>query len=317
MSATELRPLRVGEALDAAIKVYTRNARELFKTVLVVIVPFEILAAIVLASEVSGTTLSSGKFLFASQSDLHAYFVSNLALTGLVGLVVLLANAACFKAVSDTYLGEEPHWRESLAFAFRRLGSVLWLSIVTFVALLVALIALIVPFIYLVVAFSVALPVLLVEGTGGFKALRRSIDLSRGRWWATLGTIIVAAVLLIVVQLVVGSIVGLIIGLVFPHAAGGSPVALVVLRSVVDALGRMISIPFFAACVTVIYYDLRVRKEGYDLQLLAEGIGRAAPSSGAAPEPAAPSGDQGAGVGSEPAERGRTGGSIPPPAPSG
>jgi len=317
MSATELRPLRVGEVLDAAIKVYTRNARELFKTVLVVLVPFEILAAIVLASEVSGTTLSNGKFLFATQSDLTSYTVSSLVLTLLVVLVVLLANAACFKAVSDTYLGEAPNWRQSLAFAFRRLGSVLWLSIVTFVVLVLAIIALVLPGIYLAVAFSVALPVLLVEGTGGFKALRRSLALTRGRWWATLGTILVAAVLIAVVQLVVGLILGLIGGLVFPHATGGSPVARVILQRVLDTFGRMISIPFFAACVTVIYYDLRVRKEGYDLQLLAEGIGRAAPSSGAAPEPAAPSGDHGAGVGSEPAERGRSGGSIPPPAPSG
>ena len=317
MSATELRPLRVGEALDAAIKVYTRNARELFKTVLVVLVPFEILAAIVLASEVSGTTLSNGKFLFATQSDLTSYTVSSLVLTLLVGLVVLLANAAFFKAVSDTYLGEAPHWRESLAFAFRRLGSVLWLSIVTFVVLVLALIALVLPGIYLAVAFSVALPVLLVEGTGGFKALRRSFDLTKGRWWATLGTILVAAVLIVVVQFAVGLILGLIGGLVFPNATGGSPVARVILQRVLDTFGRMISIPFFAACVTVIYYDLRVRKEGYDLQLLAEGIGRAAPLSGAEAGAAAPSGYPSAGAASEPPESGRTGGSIPPPAPSG
>lgn len=321
MSATpQLRPLRVGEALDAAIKIYTRNAGQLFKTVLVVIVPFEILAAILLSTAVSGSTLLEGKFLFRSKSDLDSYAVIVLILTVLVLLITLLANAACFKAVSDTYLGEKPNWRESLGFAVKRLGPVLWLSIVAFVILVIAFIALIIPGIYLSVAFSVALPVLLVEQIGGFKALSRSFELTKGRWWPTLGTIFVATILIVVIQFIIGAIVGVIEGIAF-HGSGGSPVLRVVLQRILDGAGQMISIPFYAACVTVIYYDLRVRKEGYDLQLLAEGIGRSAPAS-APPAGAAPAGSgvqapEGLASGQEPTGLERPGGSAPPPPPSG
>ncbi len=321
MSATpQLRPLRVGEVIDAAIKIYTRNAGQLFKTVLVVIVPFEILAAILLASAVSGTTVVDGKFLFQSQSDLDSYGVIALILTVLVLLITLLANAACFKAVSDTYLGEKPNWRESLGFAVKRLGPVLWLSIIAFVILAIAFVALFVPFVYLFVAFSVALPVLLVERIGGFKALSRSFELTKGRWWATLGTIFVATILVVVIQFIFSAIIGVILGVAF-HGSGGSPVLRVVLQRILDGAGQMISIPFYAACITVIYYDLRVRKEGYDLQLLAKGIGRSAPAS-AAPAGAAPAGSEtrapdGLSSGQEPTGLERPGGSSPPPPPSG
>lgn len=321
MSATpQLRPLRVGETLDAAIKIYTRNAAQLFKTVLVVVVPFEILAGVLLASAVSGSTIIDGKFLFTSNGDLNAFRVTSVVLLALILPVILLANAACFKAVSDTYLGEPPSWRESLRYAFRRLGSVLWLLIVAVVILAIAFAALIVPFIYLFVAFSVALPVLLVERLGGFKALSRSFALTKGRWWATLGTLVVAVILVFIVQFVVGFIVGLVLAAVFSGTTD-SPVLVVILRRLLDGVGRMISIPFFAACVTVIYYDLRVRKEGYDLQLLAEGIGRSAPAS-AAPAGAAPAGSgfqapEGLSSGPEPTGLERPGDSTPPPPPSG
>ena len=46
--------------------------------------------------------------------------------------------------------------------------------------------------------------------------------------------------------------------------------------------------PFSASVVTVLYYDLRIRKEGYDLELLADQLGLEA--SGLPPHPDAGSG---------------------------
>lgn len=326
MSATpQLRPLRVGEVLDAAIKIYTRNAGQLFRIVLVVLVPFQILAGVVLVSEISGASLIDGQITFFSTSDLNAYNVSVILLgLVLVPLVALLASAACFKAVSDTYLGDAPRWRESLGFAFRRFGSVLWLTLLTAIILALAFVALIIPSVYLAFAFSVALPVLLVERIGGFKALGRSRELVSGRWWPTFGTLLVAGILVVVIQFVLGFIIGLIFAAVF-SGDGGSPVLVVILRQLATTLERMVSIPFYAACVTVIYYDLRVRKEGYDLQLLAEAIGRSAPASGdtgtATPAPATPTSPstepEGLPSGQEPTGLERPGSSTSPPPPSG
>ena len=49
--------------------------------------------------------------------------------------------------------------------------------------------------------------------------------------------------------------------------------------TVVNIVALAVSLPFISALVAYIYFDLRVRKEGFDLALLARGIGSdAAPS---------------------------------------
>ena len=66
-------------------------------------------------------------------------------------------------------------------------------------------IALILPGIWLVMVWSVAVPALMFEHVGGFKALGRSFDLVRGRWWATFAALLVAVIMLFVVLFVVGA----------------------------------------------------------------------------------------------------------------
>ena len=94
----------------------------------------------------------------------------------------IVATGACYRAITGAYLGERELARLAgiRAAAFH---SILW---VTFISAFVAglgLIACIIPGIYLWVAFAVPIPVLLTEGTKGFKALGRSRELVSGYWW--------------------------------------------------------------------------------------------------------------------------------------
>ena len=60
-SAPQLRPLGIGEILDVGIKIYSRNWLTLFKIVVFVVLPAQILVNIVEISALpSGVTLSSG-----------------------------------------------------------------------------------------------------------------------------------------------------------------------------------------------------------------------------------------------------------------
>lgn len=297
MSAVQLRPLRIGEVLDAAIKIYLRNAGQLFRSVLAVVVPVQILTALVQSSAISGGTVVNGRLTGVQQGG---YLAAQLVIGVLTGLTALLASGACFKAVSDAYMGEAPNWRDSLRFAFGKLGSLLWLTVIVVVILILAFIALVLPGIYLGVAFAVALPVLLVEDIRGFKALSRSFQLTKGRWWPTFGTLLVALVLLYVVGIVIGLIFAALASAII-SGSSSNLVLFVVISAVLGIISRTLTTPFFAACATVIYYDLRVRKEGYDLELLARDIGRSGP--GGLERPDGPPSPQAQ----------RTGGSIPPP----
>lgn len=61
-----------------------------------------------------------------------------------------------------------------------------WIGILMTIILIPAFILFILPGIWLAVAFSMAMPIYLKEGKGGWQALKSSYEMIKGRWWATL-----------------------------------------------------------------------------------------------------------------------------------
>lgn len=152
----ELRPLDVGEILDASIKVYLRNAVELFKAVAVVVVPVQLLVIAVLLLALPPGVLTGGAFSAEPSNPADPFgglsaaevgaFVGAFLVTTVAGVIsTALATGACFKGVSDAYLGAPVPWRESLRFAFRRLGPLVWVTILVTVLLPFAFLLFIVP----------------------------------------------------------------------------------------------------------------------------------------------------------------------------
>lgn len=273
MQTPELRPLSVGEVLDVAIKIYWRNAATLLTLVLLVVAPVQLLVSLVYVSAIPDYDES----LFSEPTptgelDTRDLWISTAAF--LIGLLLsfvaaTIATAACFKAVADAYLGEPSRWRTSLRFALRRAHSILWITILGTVLSLLGLVLLIVPGVWLWVSFAVAVPVLLTEGVKGRRALGRSRRLVRGRWWPTFGILLLGTLLTGIVATV---FTGLLEGLLVTDL-GDDVVAVVILDAVATTIAAVLTTPFTAAFVAVVYFDLRVRKEGFDLQLLAERIG--------------------------------------------
>jgi hypothetical protein len=262
----QLRPLGVGEILDAGSKIYRSKFATMLKAVAIVIVPVQVLNVLVTlslpdTSTTAGATTTTSDSEWAGIAALLLIFVINVVSSA-------LAQAACLKAVSDTYLGTETDWRGSLRFGFRRFGSLLWLTLIHGVIVLLALAACIVPGVWLYVAWSVAVPVLLIEGTRGFGALRRSFNLVRRRWWPTAGILLLANLLATAVAAGIG-----LVALPLLLAGRDNELVYDLANGVFGAAASVLTIPFVAAVVAVVYFDLRVRKEGFDLQLRAQRIG--------------------------------------------
>jgi hypothetical protein len=284
MSVPALRPLGVGEILDAGIKVYLGNARILMGLSAVVVVPFQMLNAVVLLSVVSSANEVPRGFagLGARNAVDNSATLGAKVILSFTGLIVgVLVTAACVKAVSDAYLDQPVDLGASLRFAARRILSLVWLEILTLVLLAFAFAALLVPGIWLYAAWSVATPALLIEGLRGRHALRRSFGLVKGRWWPVAGVLVVAAVM---VALISGAIEGVLLAIVL--TSGGSVFFAVVVVTFTGGVASILTQPFQAAVKTILYYDLRVRREGYDVQLLAEQLGfdPAVMPAGAGPE---------------------------------
>ena len=280
-----LRPLGLGEILDVGIKLYLRHWRPLMLCVVGLVLPAQVLTVLALLSvspdvldpTTSGAALEPGD----EEAVLVAYGITSL----LQGLVYAIATAACFKAVSDAYVGAEPGARRSLAFAVKALPRLLLLGLlfilgftVVFgglallgpVALAAGLMLLLVPLVWLLISWSLAVPALLFEGGSPWSALSRSFRLVKGRWWQIFGVLVVGVIL-------VGFLAGIlqaILQYVPAVLADGDQVVLAVAAIVAGTVGSVITTPFTAAVVTLLYFDQRVRREGFDLRQLAEGLGQ-------------------------------------------
>ena len=271
MDAAQLRPLSVGEILDLAIKIYRERFVHLVKAVAVVVAPVSVVGAIIQLSLPDTDTLSGNTDQFGQvqveSSDVWA-FVGGLFALGIIAYVASqLAAAASFKLVSGAYLDEEPDWRASLAYATSKLGSLIWLTVVFALGLALGVLACVIPGIYLYVAWTLAVPVLLLEDVRGAKALNRSRALVKGRWWPVAGVLLVGFILSGLVQMVAS---GLFLAVA---SAGDNEVVDVVTQAVANTAASVLTTPFTAAVIMVLYFDLRVRREGFDLELLAQRVG--------------------------------------------
>lgn len=337
----ELRPLSIGETLDVSIKVYLRHAGSLFRIVATIVVPLAVLGALVNMSLLEDPSLLRPTLSPAQPrpGELFPGGAGWLAATMVLAVVqafaYVLAVAACFKAVGEGYLGGRPEWLDSLRFAGRRIGSLLlaafmFLGALFITLLMVAIVGsiLAIPFTlagpvgavaavvvivliavpgvgWLATYWSVFIPALLAEDAGSAGSLGRSWSLVKGRFWATFATLLVGLLLATLVQVLAG---GALIALLFTDA-GQSVILAATLNALATTVGSIVTVPLVASLVAIVYFDLRVRKEGLDLRLVARGM--AAPGapgpSGSTPTPA-PAGDPYGG----PAPAGR---STPPPPP--
>ena len=119
---------------------------------------------------------------------------------------------------------------------------------------------------FLAASWLIAPAVATLEGTGPVTTLRRSWQLSGGHRWRVLGLLL----LLIVLQIIIGVLLSAVLLATF----AADTATRTVLQQVVNLAVNVLWAPIQWATFTVLYYDLRVRKEAYDLQLAAEALPR-------------------------------------------
>ena len=291
MRPAPLRPLGVGEILDVGINICLRHAGTLLRLTLGIAVPVGILSTLINVSAVADDEqddgqIGTGGIDATGQTSLPDDSWTELAGLGASTLVTLLAavfaTTACFRALSEAYLGRSPDWRQSYRFAAPRFLPVLWVTMLTVIGAMLGLVLLVVGAIAFYVFWSVAVPVVLAEDVRGTRALRRSWSLVRGRWWPAFGVLVIGSILGGIVSVGLLAVTDLVV------PGESDSVGRIVADGLAQVLGSAIATPLTAAFTVVLYFDLRVRKEGFDLELLADRLaGRAVPSgplSGGPPE---------------------------------
>jgi hypothetical protein len=121
--------------------------------------------------------------------------------------------------------------------------------------------------------YSLSVPACVVEDLPARKAIRRSIELSKG----ARGRIFLLGLLVLAVQMGLGLITQMFfIVATFKHH-GELPGSIRALQQVVAFFTNTFVEPIYAIGFTLFYYDQRIRKEGYDIEWMMQGAGLSAP----------------------------------------
>lgn len=119
---------------------------------------------------------------------------------------------------------------------------------------------------------------IVVENVGVFQGIKRSWMLTGGNWWRTFGTSLLAGVIAAVISGVITTPVSLITSMVMPlMTLDPTPEQMITqtliaqsIAGVIGALVGAVTLAFQTGVMALIYVDLRMRRDGFDITLLKE-----------------------------------------------
>jgi hypothetical protein len=173
--------------------------------------------------------------------------------------------AVCTRIVADAYVGlagggPAEAARGAAGRIFAVVGLALLLALSQAAGLVLCLVGAAVP----LALFAVAMPVLILEGAGVFAALGRSVKLTRGHFFRVLGLVLCAQLLTAVLN------IGLTLAVAAAMRNTGNATAGVISQGIANTVVAVLTTPFLAAAVVACYFDLRIRNEAFDVQLLMQ-----------------------------------------------
>jgi hypothetical protein len=276
MPDLDLRPLSLGEILDRTFTLYRRN--------------FLLFFGITALPQLLVLGLNVGQVLFTARPGnpraTSGTFAAVWLVGAFVGLIVyliayLFAHGGTVYAVSDLYLGRSTSIGASLRRMRGQVGTLLGVSILNGLVVMIGFIFLIIPGIYMACRLMTCIPAALLENLGPRDSLERSFALTKdsaGR-----------AFVIYLLYLAIFYAIFILFAFPFMVAVGVSarnPAMVTVwtmFMQVGNSLASILVTPIITIASTVFYYDLRVRKEAFDLQLMMNPNEAALPTSSGIP----------------------------------
>jgi hypothetical protein len=258
----QLGAMTVGDILDRGLKLTFSRLGSFYAINFLVLLPLIVFAVLAVPlAAMSGSVLM-------------------VLLMGLLVLILTLilspiGSAAVLKVIAGEYADQKVSTGEALNFAMGRFGALLGTSLLAGLIIFLGLLALIIPGIILAVSYSFVGQVVVLEGLNGMDALNRSRSLSLGYRWRIFGILFLIGFLQGILQQVINAALnaGLPLG-TYVQTAYGPVLADInftnyAIHQFIIVLVNILLTTYQVVCLTLMYFDLRVRKEGYDLELAA------------------------------------------------
>jgi hypothetical protein len=284
MANLDLRPLSLGEILDNSFALYRRNFVLFFG---IAAIPQLLVLALNLAQTFLGiSTRFPGTPGAATLQAAGPLTMVTSAVVGILTIIVtviayLLTQGATVSAVADIYLGRPTTIGESLRKVRNELGTLFGVGFLNGLVTMVAFIFLIIPGVYMMCRLLTAIPAAVLENLGARDSLERSFALTKGSAGRAFLILLLYFILLFAAMALFASPAA--IGLA---AAGTDPAMMrlwTAITQISTSVGAVLVTPFLLIATSVFYFDLRVRKEAFDLQMMMNPNTPVGPATGGVP----------------------------------
>jgi hypothetical protein len=256
-----LRPLTTGQVLDRTFQIYRSK--------------FMLFAGISALPQAALLVLQLGLLAMLAFGSNVIAVAAVTAIAGLGFLIISIvvssiATAATTFAVSDIYLDKPTSIGSCFSRVRGKIGRVAWTSLEFGLRVGVGIILLILPGIYFAGKWGLAVPAVVLEPIDRQKAFPRAAALSDG----SIGRVLVVFFLTWILIFGLSMGFGFVLAAVAPalSRAAGSTASMAV-QYILSAIVNSVVAPVMHIALTVLYYDQRVRKEGFDIENMMTMLG--------------------------------------------
>ena len=242
-----LRARSATEIVDAAFQLYRRDPVTYLFIAALCYAPILVLQLLILGPAAELEEQMAALTAGYSIAILFGYWIS-----------VSLMSAVIIRLASEDYLGRKLEPAVAVRDAVVKLPTVMFAYLLKYILLMIGLFLFLIGLLYMLARYFAVTTAIVIEDRGVFTAFGRSAVLSRGRKLHILGTLLLAFLIFMIVYFAA----------LFLASIGGSMVIITVLSTAAS----IVIYPMFAITEMLLYYDARVRSEGYDIEMMAEGL---------------------------------------------
>ena len=290
-----LRPLQLGDYLSLPMKAMTYN-----RTVIIG-GPLLCLVAALLAAAIAASLVVVDEWDLIQGHGHWSSLGGGTILSIIVAIVLLLATDVTARAlvvpgVSRAILGQRITLAQTWKALSGRLGQVFLLYLLvtlasvagivlfaliaggvgstgsfgaTIVVILLGYLVLIVAAVCVAFLVGIALPALMLERLNAVASMRRAFTLLRGNFWRTFGSFLLIGFILSLINNAVSGVLQVVFLALGSLSVNVTVIIVVIVLVVVLSLvvQSVFSYSYLGALFTLMYVDLRIRTEGFDIDL--------------------------------------------------
>jgi hypothetical protein len=270
MATADLRPMTLGEVLDRTFTLY-REHFLLFVGIAalpnLVMLLFRFGALLFMRATAAGAAPK-----FSSPGMLGGIVAGAFGSAILLMILVGITQAATISAVSELFLGRETNVRDAYSNAKGHILTVIGIMILTGLATFIGLIFLIIPGIYLACRLAVSVPVSVVESDSPVSSMERSMELTKG-YAGQMFLLFLLVVALTYVMAIILQFPVMFFTITAAMAKHEVSTGVMAYSYIADFVSQAVVGPIGTISAALMYYNLRVRKEGFDIQHLMNSLG--------------------------------------------